>query len=188
MPAGSTTPDLLDLNALFWEHHERKLISGKVELYKGFLRASRRVLESEAAPRRWQGVVVACDPDNLGVALAFDLQHNFLGNDCARKSCCITAGLARRREGSRAREQGRSSATSSSTTKDSPPASPATALAVNWRSLAQRAGVSKVPPSNSSRWLLLFPDWLRRTANLPVAAADFKIDRREIARSFAEED
>jgi hypothetical protein len=189
LPEKSRQPvPVVELEPLFWEQKRCSVRGSKIQLHKCWYEGVDAMSQARLRLSDGREVMVACDPDNLGLALAFDMQHNFLARLRAEK--LLEHGPVSQeavKDHERANKAFRREIRNYQTALAARVAG-AYGVTTELAHLRQRAGVTKSQPVLSPATVRPLP--LAAVNGQPAftASTDTSIDRREIARTFAEED
>lgn len=77
--------DVTKIEELFWDRQKRVVANCTVQLYNATYEAWDEQAATQMYLANGSEILIACDPNNLGEALAFDKDHNFLGRLRAQK-------------------------------------------------------------------------------------------------------
>jgi transposase InsO family protein len=87
--------DVTQIEELFWDRQQRKVSNCTVQLYNATYIPADEATYARMYVANGTDIVVACDPSNLGEALAYDKDHSFIGRIRAQE---ITARGPQSRE------------------------------------------------------------------------------------------
>lgn len=182
-PGSAEAVPVLKLEPLFWDHQQCTVIGSKVRLHKTDYEAADAFSSAKLRLADRKEIMVACDPDNLGFALAFDMQHNFLGQ--LRSQKLLEHGPVSQ---DAVRDHERANKAFKREIKNYQAAlaarvAGAYGVTTELAHLKERAGVR--PQASPSAHVSTLPQLAAVNGKTVFAATDYESDRRALAARFA---